>query len=87
MLRFIVTSEDTQDAKVLIDFIDKNIKQYPALIFDVEGNVSSIFYVPFRTKLPATPPINSVILISGYNIPSGIDSMKKISIESDFMKK
>jgi hypothetical protein len=85
VVEFIVTSEDTQDAKVLIDFIDKNIKQYPALIFDVEGNVSSIFYVPFRTKLPATPAINSAILISGYNIPSGIDSMK-ISI-SDFMKK
>ena len=37
----------------------------PALIFDADDNASSIFYVPYRTKL--APP--EKILISGYNVP------------------
>ncbi len=65
VIEFIVTSEDPQDSRKLIKFIDKYIKDFPSLIFDPEGSDSSILYVPFRTGL--APP--DKVLISGYNIP------------------
>jgi hypothetical protein len=65
VIQFIATSEDPQDARQLIKFIEENILSYPALIFDIDGSDSSILTVPFRTKL--APP--EKIMISGYNIP------------------
>ena len=65
VVQFIATSEDPQDARQLMKFIDENILSYPALIFDSEGSDSSILTVPFRTKL--APP--EKVMISGYNIP------------------
>ncbi len=65
VIEFIVTSEDPADSRELVRFIDKYIKDFPALIFDSEGSDSSILYVPFRTKL--APP--DKVLISRYNIP------------------
>ncbi len=65
VIEFIVTADEPGETTKLIDFIDNNIKQYPALIFDADDNASSIFYVPYRTKL--APP--EKILISGYNVP------------------
>jgi hypothetical protein len=65
VIQFIVTTEEPDEARKLIKFIDENIDQYPALIFDAEENASSIFYVPYRTKL--VPP--EKVMISGYNIP------------------
>lgn len=65
VIEFIVTSEDPVDSRKLVRFIDENIKDFPALVFDSEGSDSSILYVPFRTKL--APP--EKVLISGYNVP------------------
>jgi hypothetical protein len=76
VIQFIVTSEDPEDAKMLIRFIDEYIKSFPSLIFDSDGSDSSILYVPFRTKLP--PP--DKVLISGYNIP-----VEKIPLQSELI--
>ncbi|MEO8513536.1 MAG: hypothetical protein ABI543_08255 [Ignavibacteria bacterium] len=65
VIQFIATSEDSQDARQLMKFIEENILSYPSLIFDTEGSDSSILTIPFRTKL--APP--EKIMISGYNIP------------------
>ncbi len=65
VIEFIVTADEPEETTKLIGFIDNNIKQYPALIFDADDNASSIFYVPYRTKL--APP--EKILISSYNVP------------------
>ncbi len=72
VVQFLVTSEDPNDAWQIVDFIDNNISAYPALIFDCEGSDSSIFYIPFRTKLP----YENNIMISGYNLPLDNDSLK-----------
>ncbi|MCC7158371.1 MAG: glycosyltransferase family 39 protein [Ignavibacteria bacterium] len=81
VIQFISTSEDPEDARQMIKFIDENITAYPALIFDSEGSDSSIMYIPFRTKL--APP--EKIMIAGYNIAAEKDSLKT-EIRS-FMKK
>jgi hypothetical protein len=60
VIQFIVTTDEPEETRKLIKFVDENIKQYPALIFDSDENTSSILYVPFRTKL--APP--EKILIS-----------------------
>ena len=65
IIQFIVTSDEPEESRKLIDFIDNNINSYPALIFDADDNTSSIFYIPFRTKL--APP--EKVLISGHNVP------------------
>jgi hypothetical protein len=65
IIEFIVTSDEPEETSKLINFIDNNIEKYPALIFDADDNASSIFYVPYRTKL--APP--QKILISSYNVP------------------
>ncbi len=70
VIQFIVTAEDPQETWKLIYAVDKYIPDYPSLIFDAEGSVSSIFYVPFRTKLPAKPINEPKIFISGYNVPT-----------------
>jgi hypothetical protein len=66
VIQFIVTADEPEETRKLLNFIDDNIGTYPALIFDSEENTSSIFYVPFRTRL--APP--EKILISGYNVPA-----------------
>lgn len=81
VIQFIATSEDPEDARRLIRFIDENISAYPALIFDIDGSDSSVLYVPFRTKL--APP--EKIMISGYNIPT--DKYGLIAEIKSFMKK
>ncbi len=79
VVQFIVTAEDPAETRNLIQFVDENINEYPALIFDAAESESSIFYVPFRTHL--APP--EKILISNYNIAQDKESMKKTV--SDFM--
>ena len=64
VIEFIVTADEPEETTKLIHFIDNNIDQYPALIFDADDNASSIMYVPYRTKL--APP--EKILISSYNV-------------------
>jgi hypothetical protein len=81
VIQFIVTADEPEETRKLLKFIDDNIKQYPALIFDAEENTSSIFYVPFRTRL--APP--DKVLITGYNIP--IDSAGLRTEIDKFMKK
>jgi len=66
VIQFIVTTDEPGETRKLLRFIDDNIGKYPALIFDSEENTSSIFYVPFRTRL--APP--EKVLISGYNVPA-----------------
>lgn len=81
VIQFIVTTDEPDEARKLIKFIDENIAHYPSLIFDSEENNSSIFYIPFRTKL--APP--EKILISGYNVPG---DKERLQLEIDkFMKK
>lgn len=70
-VEFIVTSDEPEDTRALIKIIDANIDEYPSLIFDASQNESSIFYIPFRTKL--APP--EKIFINGYNTPSDNDSL------------
>ncbi len=81
VIQFIATSEDPDDARQMIKFIDENIAAYPALIFDSDGSDSSILSVPFRSKLA---PFEKV-MISGYNIPLERDSLK--TAVKLFMKK
>lgn len=76
VIQFIATTEDPEETRVLLDFIDQNIENYPALIFDADDNSSSIFYVPFRTKLPALPARDHKILITSYNVSSERDSLR-----------
>lgn len=76
VIQFIVTAEDPPETRKLIDFVDRNINMYPALIFDAESSESSIFYVPYRTMLPASPADNPLVLISGYNIPRDKEMLK-----------
>lgn len=66
VIQFFVTADEPEETWKLVKFIDENIDEYPALVFDSEENSSSIFYIPFRTKL--APP--DKVLISGYNVPS-----------------
>lgn len=81
VIQFIVTADEPTETRKLVTFIDANISENPALIFDSDENSSSIFYVPFRTKL--APP--EKVLISGYNVPLDTDGLR---IEIDkFMKK
>ena len=65
VIQFIVTADEPEETDKLIYFVDHFIDKYPALIFDADDNASSIFYVPYRTKL--APP--EKILISSYNVP------------------
>ncbi|MCI0716546.1 MAG: glycosyltransferase family 39 protein, partial [Chlorobi bacterium] len=65
IIQFIVTSDEPEESRKLIKFIDENINSYPALIFDADDNASSILYIPFRTKLAP----REKIMISSYNIP------------------
>ena len=81
VIQFIVTTEEPEETRKLLKFIDDNIDKYPALIFDSEESTSSIFYVPFRTRL--APP--DKVLISGYNIPADKDGLR--SEIDKFMKK
>ena len=81
IIEFIVTADEPEETSKLIEFIDNNINKYPALIFDADDNASSIFYVPYRTKL--APP--DKILISSYNVPADKGELT-LSIKS-FMKK
>lgn len=81
IIQFIVTADEPEETRKLLDFIDNNIKNYPSLIFDSDDNTSSIFYVPYRTRL--APP--DKILISSYNIPVEKEELKhEIKL---FMKK
>jgi hypothetical protein len=81
VIQFIVTTDEPEETRKLIKFVDENINSYPALLFDSDENTSSIFYVPFRTKL--APP--EKILISSYNVPADKEGLK---LEIDkFMKK
>ncbi|NOS85088.1 MAG: hypothetical protein HOP31_08095 [Ignavibacteria bacterium] len=81
IIQFIVTADEPEETDKLIYFVDHYIDKYPALIFDADDNASSIFYVPYRTKL--APP--EKVMISGYNIPSDKDGLTA-EIKS-FMKK
>ncbi|MCX7877893.1 MAG: glycosyltransferase family 39 protein [Ignavibacteria bacterium] len=76
VIQFIATTEDPEETRVLLDFIDENIENYPALIFDADDNNSSIFYIPFRTKLPASPAKDQKVLITSYNVPSEKENLK-----------
>ena len=80
IIQFIVTADEPEESRKLIEFIDNNIVSYPALIFDADDNTSSIFYIPFRTKL--APP--EKILISGHNVP--VDKQGLSSEIKTFMK-
>ena len=81
VIEFIVTADEPDETYKLLYFIDHNISNYPALIFDADDNASSIFYVPYRTKL--APP--EKILISSYNVPVEKEGLSA-EIKS-FMKK
>jgi hypothetical protein len=70
VIQFIATTEDPDETRKLLEFIDENIYNYPALIFDADDNSSGIFYIPFRTKLPALPAKDHKIMITGYNAPA-----------------
>jgi hypothetical protein len=72
IIQFIVTADEPEETWKLLYFIDNNIKNYPSLIFDADDNASSIFYVPFRTRL--APP--DKILISSYNVPVEKEELK-----------
>lgn len=81
VIEFIVTADEPEETEKLIYVVDNYIDKYPALMFDADDNASSIFYVPYRTKL--APP--EKVLISGYNIPTDKDGLTA-EIKS-FMKK
>jgi hypothetical protein len=81
VIEFIVTSDEPEETTKLLGFIDDNIVKYPALIFDADDNASSIFYVPYRTKL--APP--EKILISSYNVP--VDKEGLTAEIKSFLKK
>ena len=81
IIQFIVTADEPDESRKLIKFIDENIGQYPALIFDADDNASSILYIPFRTKL--APP--EKIMISSYNIPRDKEGL--LNETKSFMKK
>ena len=46
VIQFIVTTEDPQEARKLISFIDENIKSYPALMFDADGSALVVHESP-----------------------------------------
>ncbi len=79
IIQFIVTADKPPETRKLIKYIDENIEQKPALLFDAEKSESSMFYVPFRTKL--APP--DKVLITSYNMPQN-DSLGLKMVE--FMK-
>lgn len=81
IIQFIVTTDEPEESEKMIKFIDENIGQYPALIFDADDNASSILYLPFRTKM--APP--EKILISSYNVPTDHNGLSEEIIR--FMKK
>ncbi|MGH2575447.1 MAG: hypothetical protein ACRDFC_07085, partial [Ignavibacteria bacterium] len=81
VIQFIVTTDEPEETGKLIAFIDENIDDYPSLIFDSQDNESSIFYVPFRTKL--APP--EKVLITDYNVPTDKPGLKEKVTE--FMNK
>jgi hypothetical protein len=80
IIQFIVTADKPPETRKLIKYVDENIEQKPALLFDAEKSESSMFYVPFRTKL--APP--DKVLITGYNMPQN-DSLGLKMVE--FMKR
>jgi hypothetical protein len=71
-IEFMVTADEPEETRKLIEFIDENIQSHPALIFDSEESSSSILYVPFRTKL--APP--EKLLVSGYNVPNDYEGLR-----------
>jgi len=81
VIQFVVTTEDPNESMKIIKYIDENIKQYPALIFDSEKSTSSMLYIPFRTGV--APP--DKILIAGYNVPT--DKEELITEIKKFMKR
>lgn len=81
IIQFIVTADEPEETDKLIYFVDHFIDKYPALIFDADDNASSIFYVPYRTKL--APP--EKVMISSYNIP--LDKEGLTAEIKSFMKK
>jgi hypothetical protein len=85
IIQMIATTEEPSDTQVLIKVIDENIKMHPALIFDAQNSTSSIFYIPYRTMLAASPADNPLVIIAGYNIPTEKDSLR--SYIRDFMAK
>lgn len=64
VVEFLVTSEDAGESWKQIHFVDANVDKYPAIIYDCQLSASSVFYVPYRTKLTGDK-----MLIYGYNIP------------------
>ncbi|MFI5145054.1 MAG: glycosyltransferase family 39 protein [Ignavibacteria bacterium] len=64
IVELVVTSEDAAESRKQIKFVDENADRYPAIIFDCQFSASSVFYIPYRTKLS-----DDKILISGYNVP------------------
>ena len=64
VIQFVATTQDPAESRQLIKFIDENINNYPSLIFDSEKSESSVYYIPYRTKLV---PYEHV-MISNYNI-------------------
>jgi hypothetical protein len=80
LIQFIVTADRPPETRELIKYVDENIEQKPALLFDAEKSESSMFYVPFRTKL--APP--DKVLITSYNMPQN-DSLGLKMVE--FMKR
>lgn len=67
----IVTLSEPEETRKLIEFIDNNIKQYPALIFDADDNNKDLYFIPYRTNL--VPSGN--IIISGLNTPADKDGL------------
>lgn len=81
IIQFIATTEDPEDTRKMVRYIDEKIKQYPSLIFDAGGSASSVLYVPFRTKL--APP--EKILITSNKTLQSRDSLATLA--KDFMNR
>jgi hypothetical protein len=77
VIEFLATSEDPKDAWKMINFIDNNINRYPALVFDSQNSASSVFYIPYRTKLPGIPADDPKLFIYGYNEPTEKNELKR----------
>lgn len=80
VVEFLVTSEDPAESRKQIKFIDENVEKYPAVIFDCQFSASSVFYIPYRSRLTVDK-----ILIYGYNVP--VDEQELSSAISSFMGK
>ena len=81
VIEFLVTADEPEESWKLIYVVDHYIDKYPALMFDADDNASSIFYIPYRTKL--APP--EKVLISSYNVP--VDKQGLSAEIKSFMKK